>query len=83
MKKVLIAAALAMAVLTGCNKEDETTVVPPQSSIPESGSVGSTPGSETAPGDASSMSGNQSDLNTSDSVPTQQQLDPAPSQSTQ
>lgn len=79
MKQILIAAALAMVVLTGCNREEEATVVPPQSSMPDSGSVGSTPGSETPAGLADSPAGNQSGMNTTDSTSTQQQLDPVPS----
>jgi nitrous oxide reductase accessory protein NosL len=72
MKQVLIAAALAMVVLTGCNREEEATVVPPQSSMPDSGTVGSTPSSDPSamPADPAASTTTQDQLNPSATSPT-------------
>jgi hypothetical protein len=89
MTLTVLAAALALG---GCNREGDAQAPSQSSTAPSelsgSGATGSqttpaepdgTMGTQTAPGAADQQSGNAADQNTTDAVPTQQQLDPVPS----
>lgn len=64
-RMIPIAAALLALALAGCGQEEAPADVGGQ-------------GATTPPGAASEAAGNQAPANVTDSVPTQQQLDPIP-----
>lgn len=74
MKRTIIAmmAAMSLMGLSACDRKADDASAPP-SSAPSSGATGSS----TAPGMANDPAGNQASQNTSDAVPTQEQLNPA------
>jgi hypothetical protein len=77
MKHTLIAAALALLVLSGCNREEGVDSTSNPATSGATGGMSDPAGTATPPGAANTPAGNQAAPNTTDSTPTQEQLNPA------
>lgn len=73
MKMTWLAVALTVVALVACSDEQPEAPAAPASQF-------GAEGTQTAPGQASEAAGNKAPENTSDTAPTQRQLDPVPEQ---
>lgn len=76
MKKAMFVGLLSLFALAGCGRDEADT----SSSSSAAGATGNAPGAQLPPGDAAAPGANKADQNTTDQVPTQQQLDPVPAE---